>query len=390
MPSSKVIGRQPSPKVIGEGSYGCVHNPPLQCKDRPKDTNLQNVSKLLSKRNADKEMEEYKLISNADTNNEVHIGTPISCEPKQTDSNKDAINKCNNFLGTNIDDYKLLLMKNGGIDLAAFTHKYANMPVTYNTREILEHFWLDMSRIMYGLKLLQEEGVVHKDLHLHNIVYNEDSGRANLIDFGFMVNQEDIITGAAEKTRMRWLYPPEVYFYDKPEYDLLKTMSDDEIHNMAMNILGNNFINKEKHSIIRDYLLLDGLDDDEIPLLDTLMNNYRQFMIDSKTTEHTKLLDASVNTFDTYGVGLVFWYVLNNTYKHLGENPDLINALKQMIIGMIDWNPYSRYTPNENLEIYEDMMGTYGLLEKYGLQFDDHLLVEIGAPKPKKTKYSGS
>ena len=218
MPSSKVIGRQPSPKVIGEGSYGCVHNPPLQCKDRPKDTNLQNVSKLLSKRNADKEMEEYKLISNADTNNEVHIGTPISCEPEQTDSNKDAINKCNNFLGTNIDDYKLLLMKNGGIDLAAFTHKYANMPVTYNTREILEHFWLDMSRIMYGLKLLQEEGVVHKDLHLHNIVYNEDSGRANLIDFGFMVNQEDIITGAAEKTRMRWLYPPEVYFYDKPEY----------------------------------------------------------------------------------------------------------------------------------------------------------------------------
>jgi len=327
MDSFKVVGRQPSPNVIGEGSYGCVHNPPLQCKGQSNDTNPNNVSKLLSKRDADKEMEEYKLISSADKHNEVHIGTPMSCKPRQTESNKDAINKCENFLGTNIDDYKLLLMKNGGIDLGVFTHKYANMTVTNNTREIFEHFWLDMSRIMYGLKLLQEEGVVHKDLHLHNIVYNEDSGRANLIDFGAMVKQEDMISGADENTRMRWLYPPEVSFYNKNDYDQLKEMSDDEITATASNILGDNFINKEKHRTVRDYLLLDDIGNDEIPVLDILMNNYRQFMIESKTIEHKELFDASVNTFDSYGVGLVFWYVLNHTHQHLGENYDLINAL---------------------------------------------------------------
>lgn len=54
---------------------------------------------------------------------------------------------------------------------------------------------------------------------------------------------------------------------------------------------------------------------------------------------------------------------------------------------MIDWNPYNRYTPDENLAIYEDMMGTYGLLTKYGLQFENHLLVEVVAPKPKRMKH---
>ena len=87
MDSFKVVGRQPSPNVIGEGSYGCVHNPPLQCKGQSNDTNPNNVSKLLSKRDADKEMEEYKLISSADKHNEVHIGTPMSCKPRQTESN---------------------------------------------------------------------------------------------------------------------------------------------------------------------------------------------------------------------------------------------------------------------------------------------------------------
>jgi len=64
-----------------------------------------------------------------------------------------------------------------------------------------------------------------------------------------------------------------------------------------------------------------------------------------------------------------------------------LDGLKQLIIGMIDWNPYNRYTPDENLAIYEDMMGTYGLLTKYGLQFENHLLVEVVAPKPKRMKH---
>ena len=142
-----------------------------------------------------------------------------------------------------------------------------------------------------------------------------------------MVKQEDMISGADENTRMRWLYPPEVSFYNKNDYDQLKEMSDDEITATASNILGDNFINKEKHRTVRDYLLLDDIGNDEIPVLDILMNNYRQFMIESKTIEHKELFDASVNTFDSYGVGLVFWYVLNHTHQHLGENYDLINAL---------------------------------------------------------------
>ena len=38
-----------NPKKVGEGSYGCVHNPPLKCKDRPYNPDPTKVSKNINK-----------------------------------------------------------------------------------------------------------------------------------------------------------------------------------------------------------------------------------------------------------------------------------------------------------------------------------------------------
>ena len=53
------------PVVIGQGTYGCVHNPPLLCKDSS-ERDLRNVSKLMETSEASSEMKEYVLINNID------------------------------------------------------------------------------------------------------------------------------------------------------------------------------------------------------------------------------------------------------------------------------------------------------------------------------------
>ena len=114
-------------KVIGEGSYGCVHKPSIHCKTPPRPGfNYTNyVSKIMTTKNAKKELAEFLIIKNIDPTNEYHLGSPILCHPN-IDNKKvtTAIDKCkyikSNNIETNEDKYSLLLLKYGGPDLKIF------------------------------------------------------------------------------------------------------------------------------------------------------------------------------------------------------------------------------------------------------------------------------
>lgn len=48
-------------KVIGQGTFGCVHKPQMKCKDKERiDETI--VSKLMTRENANQELSEYALI----------------------------------------------------------------------------------------------------------------------------------------------------------------------------------------------------------------------------------------------------------------------------------------------------------------------------------------
>ena len=99
------------PKVVGEGTYGCVHKPALKCKDKEDKKDPNQVSKLMIKKNANEELKEFKLIKKADKHDEYHLGNPGSCFPDDTLVNKMSIDKCGKFHASGIRDYKLLLLK---------------------------------------------------------------------------------------------------------------------------------------------------------------------------------------------------------------------------------------------------------------------------------------
>jgi hypothetical protein len=69
------------PKIIGKGSFGCVHKPSLKCKTRK--VNYKNkISKYMLKRHANTEMVEYNMIKKADPKKYIYLGKPIECIPE--------------------------------------------------------------------------------------------------------------------------------------------------------------------------------------------------------------------------------------------------------------------------------------------------------------------
>ena len=78
-----------TPKVIGEGAYGCIHSPTLFCQGtKQRDNN--KISKLMTTEEATQEMKEYVIIDNADRAQKFYLGKPTKCQldknPKKYES----------------------------------------------------------------------------------------------------------------------------------------------------------------------------------------------------------------------------------------------------------------------------------------------------------------
>ena len=69
---------------VAEGTYGCVYRPPIKCKNGKKYT-TGKVSKLMTRRAAKKEIEEYKFIKTVDKKKQFYPGPPIDCEVDEID-----------------------------------------------------------------------------------------------------------------------------------------------------------------------------------------------------------------------------------------------------------------------------------------------------------------
>ena len=120
-------------KVIGEGTYGCVHKPSLKCMHKPHNINYnEKISKILDKVEANNELNEFKNVKQIDKQTLFHSGTPYKCEPKDTDEQRTAIKKCKNARYKHAlksswvvsDNLSLLIMDNGGVDLRQFISKF--------------------------------------------------------------------------------------------------------------------------------------------------------------------------------------------------------------------------------------------------------------------------
>jgi len=356
--------------VIGEGTYGCVHQPALKCKDRDQVNDKSIVSKALSKLDASNELREFELISSADKKNNYHLGKPDSCYPDNTNSNKFALSQCNGKSfqkPQQLENYRLLLLKYGGKDLEQYRKIIQEMTVNNANRIKVEECWMDMYNIICGIKVFHDKGVIHHDLKAQNIVYNPDNSKANFIDFGLMTTNSAIKRLSKESNYdlsiKHWSFPMELELLNKDKYTETVKNTDSYFKEIL----------KEFQTHHR-YLFQCIFSGDKTPQVKAHFKEFLSMLKTLKPYHYNNFLLKSTNTIDSYGVGVGLLPLLYVSKKFLHD--DTYYSLKLLLLNMVHPNPFQRKTPDEIVNEYENILKSSGFLEKYNLKFSNYKLIE--------------
>lgn len=375
------------PKVIGEGSYGCVHDPSLKCDRSFSDVNYKNkVSKILSRRDANKELVEYAAIERADPNEQFYLGVPKNCPPAQSKSNYQAVRECKK-MGSNATiestkhihpDYHLLVMNNGGMNLSDYAKSMKYAPSTPENRKKMEMFWIECHRLFLGLSVFLKQNIIHHDLKAQNIVYNPTTNRVAFIDFGLMrpLDSKKAKVFHNNDHMNHWSYPVETFLYNKTNFSNAKyrqrkrndlNVNIDMIydptflyHVLPSTSIKHNLINRKEIS----KLLFYSMD----VLLDTKIS-YNEF------------LDKSLFTFDLYGMSMGLMYVFLNTF-HLLEGSEIDTI--ELFMHLYDCfraDIELRHTVDEALNEYEENVLRKIMLSDNVL-FVNHVPTQMNPPSP--------
>ena len=364
------------PIVIGIGSYGCVHKPSLLCKT--KKMNYKNkISKYMLTQYANLELKEYKTIENADKKEYLYLGKPDKCTPDMNSENNDAIAKC---YGLNTDDptnYSLLVMGDGGENLEQFAKRFSKKQTTAENKKIMELFWIEMQRMLYGLTVFMNNDIVHHDLKAGNIVYNEETNRANFIDFGLMTSKQKIID-ECKKTRYNmaiphWSFPFELHIMNKKHFDKIAKWNRNQKEAYVNEFVEKNIKKGDANSFKSFFSVLFGnlSKSNQNENIKIVVNDYKDFILDD-FTNYEYILNKSINTIDIYGTGIALSVVLTNTSKFIDDS--LANELSDCFLSMVTNHLPSRLEPVEALHMYEQIIQKHGLLDKHKKHYDNHII----------------
>jgi len=354
---------------IGEGSYGCVHKPSLRCKNKKVDY-TNKVSKIMKKKHSRAEMQEYAKIQEVDKSKQFYLGKPILCVPDDDDSAKQAINMCEKFKSNSIKDYNLLIMNDGGNNLEDYANKMQYLYNTPENIEKIEKFWIEAQRILLGLTIFNDNGIVHHDLKPQNIVYNEDTNRTNFIDFGLMTTmniiQIESNVSSYELGRSHWSFPLEMEFINKYYYLTNARLSDyDKSHCLTFLSLDNDHI--------KTFLYYVTTSNNKSSVWDDIRVDYCHLINSMREDNYDEFLERVIRTIDVYGTGIAFMYVLNKTIHLVGSK--LEKELRALFYNMVNPNVFERYMPNQVLNSFETILFENGILTKYNKHFENHELV---------------
>lgn len=231
---------------VFEGSYGCMHRPPLHCKDDqdmstrhlPPGIYDNKISKIMEIGEAKKEQREYSRMDDIDPNGLYHYTAPVRCKPDESTHTKHRITRCKKS-GEDIlkgyDGYQLLLIEDGGQNLSQFVDGISFHDTRLSTRDRMYRFWYQVRFILRGLQHMQashtddRDRLVHLDLKPGNIVYNETTHKLAMIDLGLTTSFDELATkferNKFDLMTFHWNFAPELYFCNKPEFERIQSMS---------------------------------------------------------------------------------------------------------------------------------------------------------------------
>ena len=361
--------------VIGEGSFGCAIKPSLHCSNK-NITYKNKISKIMTSKDAAKELKEYTIISKIDKNQKYYLGVPNLCHVKKTKKTINAIEKCTNLkshlkksVKDSIGNLDMLVMKDGGINLKTLSKKIESMPITSENVIIVKKIWGEMINLFDGIIAFQKYDYAHHDLKPQNIVYNDETG-VRFIDFGHMRNMthEKNMSSKSKNWIYNdpfWNYPLEIAFLNKSSFTNFAKKTNDEKDAYFRNIIDNlndndndNNDNKfvEAFRYFLDYVIYNRNNlEEENAIRNKYLLKYHEMLVEQiKPANYKLFLDKSIKTIDVYGLAMTLFYLLNCSRKFLKEKT--IEQMEQCFFNMTTPNLFERYMIIESRTHFEKIM----------------------------------
>ncbi len=191
----------------GDGRYGCVFKPALQCKKKTRNKNT-NIGKLTDTLDAYNELTIAKYLNSIpDSKKYTVFAREESCIPEEYTKQKEKeLSHCHIIQDGSLDKTIQLFMPWGGVPIS----KLNIHPSTFS-------FFVFFERILEAGAFLVLHKVCHFDISLQNILINSQN-IPRFIDFGF-----SFISSQLQSSDLKKLYREFTYDHDveSPEITLL-------------------------------------------------------------------------------------------------------------------------------------------------------------------------
>jgi len=380
-----------SASVLGEGSYGCVHKPRLECSNnntnnKKKRTYDSRLTKFMLTDEAINELSEYTLISTIDKKKEYYLGKPSKCKPKKTRYNLNSIKKCDLYKGISktysnthsktkkrkskynhklFSKFSLLVIPDGGLDISKFADSLSH---DFGKKQKLDAFWKNALHILNGIALFQKHGILHHDVKPQNIVFNTKNQHIRFIDFGFMRKISHVKNSSIHnKNHMAsypfWSYPFEFPYLNKDKYMKIAEFTAKEKQEYFASLVEkrmNDSSSKISISchIFFDYILRNYDEKKRQHVIETYFNDFQNFIkYEMKAANYNEFLDKSIRTIDLFGVGITLQFML--CYSGDYFESEKIAALEECFFNMMRPNVIYRYTIEEAIEAFTKIMDSH-------------------------------
>lgn len=173
--SSLIGGSLIGGSLIGEGTYGCIFDTPLKCKNKVGELDKNVLHKLISKDEALDEFNITKIIRTIPLWRNYFAVAESICIPSPAQDDPELL-KCSQFKEYKLSEMRILSMRHGG-----YTSDMFRFPLyEFNIMSFFIH-------LLEGCSLLTLKGIVHNDIHSRNIVIDKYNV-PRFIDFNLSLN----------------------------------------------------------------------------------------------------------------------------------------------------------------------------------------------------------
>ena len=249
-------------------------------------------------------------------------------------------------------------MEDGGLDLKKYIRSLKN---NTTVKSKLNRLWLELRRMLYGVKLFQMHDIMHHDIKYENIVYDEKKTRASFIDFGLMQalrkSMKQCRENKFEWNIYHWSYPFETSIIQQDTYEALQTMDIGTRTEQVFQELRQ--ITEEDDNFMNVFFDQIGVTEKKEKY--THIDRYVNFLINGIVgLSYEAFLNKHFYTMDVYGLGVALLQLLKDSKRFMTDA--VVKSGKELFMQMVDPNLNTRLTIDKTIDEYEKWLKESGIV----------------------------